>query len=49
MSFFVVNTASMYLLTSANIIKTTFINFLYGPLSPYIADREAVQNQAVLE
>ena len=44
--FFVV---SMYLITYTDITKTTFINFLYDPLSPYIVNREAIQNRAVLE
>ena len=30
-------------------IKITFINFLYDPLPPHIANREAIQNRSVLE
>ena len=44
-----VNAASMFLITSTDIIKNTFINILYNSLSPYIANRDAIQNWAILD
>lgn len=47
--FFEVKWASLCLITSTDIIKITFIVFLHFSLSPYIANREAAQVQAVFE
>ena len=47
--FFEVKWASLCLITSTDIIKITFIIFLHNSLSPYIANREAAQVQAVFE
>ena len=47
--FFVVKHASLCLISSTDITKTTFIIILHDSLSPYVANREAIQNRAVLE
>ncbi len=40
---------SLGLVTSTDIIKTTFVIFLHKLLSPYIANREAIHIRVVLE